>query len=55
VATPVRWEELARRDAAAYDVKTVVRRLARLRADPWADLVGARQHLDLRAAARLER
>jgi len=36
VATPIRWDELARIDGGdAYDVTAIGRRLAALRADPW--------------------
>lgn len=37
VATPIRWDELAgAKSGAAYDVKSLPRRLASLKADPWA-------------------
>jgi bifunctional non-homologous end joining protein LigD len=38
VSTPIAWDELSPRlRSDHYDVETVRRRLARLRADPWAD------------------
>ncbi|MBX6327946.1 MAG: non-homologous end-joining DNA ligase [Pseudolabrys sp.] len=50
VAVPVAWSELpALASANRYTVATTLRRLARLRADPWADL--ARTHQTLPDAA----
>ena len=44
VAVPVAWDELARGlDPAAFTTRTVPARLARLDADPWADLNDLRQ------------
>ncbi|TGY90416.1 hypothetical protein E5163_04670 [Marinicauda algicola] len=38
VATPVRWDELPRiEQSGAYTLKTLPRRLAGLKSDPWAD------------------
>lgn len=47
VAVPLRWEELGRLDsAAAFDLRSTPRRLARLRADPWEAFDSTRQDLD---------
>ena len=49
VATPVRWDELdAQLSSDRYAVANVRRRLAALRADPWADLESARRRLTRR-------
>jgi len=49
VATPVRWDELdAQLSGDRYAVANVRRRLAALRADPWADLESARRRLTRR-------
>jgi bifunctional non-homologous end joining protein LigD len=45
VAATLRWEEIARFRPGALDVRTVRQRLARLRADPWADYWQTRQAL----------
>jgi bifunctional non-homologous end joining protein LigD len=46
VATPVSWDELAAGiDPAAFTTETVPRRLAALRADPWADLTEVDQSI----------
>lgn len=38
VATPIRWDELAgAASGAEYDVESLPRRLASMKADPWAD------------------
>jgi bifunctional non-homologous end joining protein LigD len=55
VSVPVSWDELTRRlDPLRFTVRTVPRRLARLRVDPWEGYFRARQRLtpaSLRAAA----
>lgn len=46
VAAPLRWDELAAlKTPQKYTVRTLARRLASLKADPWADLPGTRQSL----------
>jgi bifunctional non-homologous end joining protein LigD len=41
VSTPLHWQELSRvRDAKAYTLKTIFRRLARQQHDPMAALLG---------------
>lgn len=46
VSTPLRWSELARlASSQVYDLTSVVARLAKLRSDPWRDLLRARQSL----------
>ena len=46
VSIPVRWADVTpQTDPAAFNVKTVERRLARLRDDPWADYWTCRQRL----------
>ncbi|MCY1056687.1 DNA ligase D [Nannocystis sp. SCPEA4] len=46
VSAPLRWTELARlSDPQAYDLTTIVTRLAALKSDPWHDLPGTRQSL----------
>jgi bifunctional non-homologous end joining protein LigD len=55
VAVPVAWRELGPRlRPAALTVRTVSERLARLRADPWADVTAMRQSItaSMRAAVR---
>ncbi|MFW6299378.1 MAG: non-homologous end-joining DNA ligase [Oceanicaulis sp.] len=38
VATPIRWDELAKaKSGAEYDVESLPRRLASMKTDPWAD------------------
>jgi bifunctional non-homologous end joining protein LigD len=53
VSVPVAWEELARTKAGnQYTVRNLAKRLAGLKADPWADLSRVRQKLpDLRKLA----
>lgn len=45
VSTPIAWSELARRDLRFdhFNVKTVPRRLARAKGDPWKDFFAVRQ------------
>lgn len=46
VATPLHWEALGRLTSAAmYDIKSLPRRLARLKADPWEAIAEIRQQL----------
>ena len=46
VATPLRWDELARlTSSAAYDIVSVRRRLASLKSDPWEGFDEARKPL----------
>jgi bifunctional non-homologous end joining protein LigD len=46
VSVPIDWSELGPRlDPAKYTVRTVLRRLTRLRADPWARYFQTRQRL----------
>ncbi len=46
VATPLAWEEVTPKlDLGAFTVRTVPERLAKLRADPWADFEGSRRTL----------
>lgn len=46
VSVPITWEELARGvDPAAWTTRTVPKRLAQLKADPWADLLATHQTL----------
>jgi bifunctional non-homologous end joining protein LigD len=46
VATPVAWDDVDRRlDPAAFTLRTVPERLARLRGDPWEGFASLRQHL----------
>jgi bifunctional non-homologous end joining protein LigD len=46
VSVPVRWEELkASLDPASFTMRTVPKRLARLRTDPWKDYWETRQPL----------
>ncbi len=46
VSAPVTWQELARTDGAAmYTVLNLEKRLARLKADPWAELPRLKQKL----------
>lgn len=48
VATPLRWEELAKiKSGAAFTIATLPKRLAKLKADPWADLASTVQNLDV--------
>jgi len=47
VATPLRWDELGKiKSGAAFNIKSVPKRLARMRKDPWGDLSKVRQNLD---------
>jgi bifunctional non-homologous end joining protein LigD len=49
VATPLRWEELARVESADhFDMTNLVRRLARLRTDPWDGFFKLRQSIRVR-------
>ncbi|MGA9422887.1 MAG: DNA ligase D [Rhodanobacteraceae bacterium] len=46
VATPLRWDELARlRSADQYDINNVLRRVAQLKGDPWKGIGSRRQKL----------
>lgn len=46
VATPLSWQELARvRSGAQFTIRNIEQRIARLRADPWADIAKTRQKL----------
>jgi len=46
VATPLRWEELGKiKSGAAFTIKTVPIRLAKLRSDPWKALTTIKQDL----------
>jgi bifunctional non-homologous end joining protein LigD len=46
VATPIAWDDLDRKlDPAKFTLRTVPDRLARLRADPWAEFESLRQRL----------
>jgi bifunctional non-homologous end joining protein LigD len=46
VSVPLRWEELTpRTDPSAWTIRTIGRRLTRLRADPWKDYWTCRQRL----------
>jgi bifunctional non-homologous end joining protein LigD len=56
VSVPVRWEELtAALKPQAWTVRTVEKRLSKLRQDPWKDYWSTRQRLAARAAAALRR
>ncbi|MDF4004730.1 DNA ligase D [Luteibacter sahnii] len=47
VAVPLRWDELGRlASAAAFDIRSVPRRLARQKRDPWEGIDAVRQDLD---------
>lgn len=47
VATPLRWADLGKTQGPGdFDIRTVPRRLARLRSDPWEGFVTLRQGLD---------
>jgi DNA ligase D len=53
VATPLAWREVtAALDPTAFTVNTVPARLARLRADPWTELLAVRQRLPVREMPR---
>lgn len=46
VSVPLRWAELTPAlDPASFTVRTIAQRLARLRADPWAEYWTCRQRL----------
>jgi bifunctional non-homologous end joining protein LigD len=46
VAVPLRWEELGKIESgAAFDIRTTVARLKRLRRDPWEEMAAMRQSL----------
>lgn len=46
VATPLRWEELGKlKGSQAYDIRTLPKRLARMRKDPWEDFATVKQSL----------
>jgi len=52
VATPIAWEELPRLGRAdRFNVRNLPKRLASLKADPWADLASSRQSLTQRLMA----
>lgn len=54
VAVPLRWDELTRlKSSAAYDMRSVRRRLASLNEDPWAGFDAARRPLS-EALAKVE-
>jgi bifunctional non-homologous end joining protein LigD len=47
VATPLRWEELAKIESGdAFNIHTLPKRLARLRKDPWEGIDAVKQSLD---------
>lgn len=47
VATPLRWEELGKlRSGGAFDIRSIPKRLARLKNDPWAEMSQMSQSLD---------
>ena len=49
VSVPLAWEELSHQPGPAeYSVTNVVRRLAALKSDPWAELTEVRQSLTAR-------
>jgi bifunctional non-homologous end joining protein LigD len=49
VAAPIRWEELTPKlRSDRFDVRSMPRRLASLRADPWADYAATRQAVTAR-------
>lgn len=51
VATPLDWEELTPRfDPAKFNIETVPRRLARLKRDPWAEMLSLAQKLPAAAS-----
>lgn len=46
VATPLRWQDLGKcKSPGGFDIRTVPRRLARLRSDPWEGFATLRQGL----------
>lgn len=46
VATPLRWDELGRiKSSAAFNIKSLPQRLARLAADPWKEMATIKQSL----------
>ncbi len=54
VATPLRWDELARlKTGAPYTVRTLPARLSRLKTDPWEDYFTTPQSLTPRARKML--
>lgn len=56
VATPLAWDELdARLDPARFNVRTVPRRLARSKRDPWRGFFELRQALTRRTLEAVER
>ncbi len=56
VATPLHWREVGPKlDVAAWTLKTVPGRLAKLRADPWAGFAEADQRLPAEAAPARKR
>ena len=55
VSTPVSWKELPKlTGAAAFMVTNLPERLARLRTDPWGQLLGTRQALRASMSKALE-
>ncbi len=53
VSVPLAWDELGPRlDPARFDMKTVPRRLRRLREDPWRDYFTCQQRLPLVSGSR---
>jgi len=47
VAVPLRWEELGKvKSGSAFDLRSVPKRLARLKKDPWDGIDKVRQNLD---------
>ncbi|HVO16185.1 MAG TPA: non-homologous end-joining DNA ligase [Alphaproteobacteria bacterium] len=55
VAAPVSWAELSRIERAnAYSVEAMLRRIKRLKRDPWAGYDGVRQSLGDAVMARLD-
>ncbi|HET6231189.1 MAG TPA: DNA ligase D [Longimicrobiaceae bacterium] len=54
VSTPLRWEELSPElDPAAFTVRTVAQRLAKLREDPWNGYDDVRQSITKRMRERI--
>jgi bifunctional non-homologous end joining protein LigD len=49
VATPLAWDEVTPRlDPGRFDVRTVPRRLSKLKSDPWEGFLDVRQSLSRR-------
>jgi bifunctional non-homologous end joining protein LigD len=54
VSVPLRWDELTTAlDPSSWTVRTIERRLSRLKTDPWAGYWTSRQRLSPRAAQAL--